>query len=185
MAEREEIMLLGRSISIAALTLSAAFSIIQPAVIANGAEGDAGTSIDEPAVVARAACKFSKFKFVTDSTSQSTLSSVFTLLTDSDTVVSIKGDNPGCVVVNFSGQGLARSTQGKTMNVQAVLDNATIAEQGAVQFVAESGTLSDTHEMFFVFPSVEPGEHTLQIFFRSGVNGQNVFMNKWSMTVQF
>jgi hypothetical protein len=171
-----------RSTSLAALIASAAFSLFQPTSVAYSAEGSA--DVDQPAAVAKGVCEFSKFKFVTKDTSQASSSTTFAAVIDSPTSVKIKNE-PGCVVVTFSAMAFASAATGELLSVQAVLDGATLAQPGVVQLVAQSNSLADAHTMTFVFPSVDPGNHTIEMQFKSRFNGQSVTLNKWTMTVQF
>jgi len=83
------------------------------------------------------------------------------------------GTGPSCVIVRFSAE--AGAGPGPWLELRAVLDGVTVALPPAVRFgINEGSEVARSYD--FIFPSVAPGMHTLQMQFRSS-NGTSVFIS--------
>jgi hypothetical protein len=92
------------------------------------------------------------------------------------------GAGASCVIVHFSARAFAFGT--RTMNVRAVLDGSTIALPGEMAFATNDGANGFSRAVQFIFPSVAPGSHSVQIQFRS-LSGESVAMGRHSTIVQY
>ena len=89
------------------------------------------------------------------------------------------GTGPSCVIVRFSAE--AGAGPGPWLELRAVLDGVTVALPPTVRFgINEGSEVARSYD--FIFPSVGPGNHTLQMQFRSS-NGTSVFISNRSTIV--
>ena len=88
-----------------------------------------------------------------------------------------------CVIVTFSAQAYAPN--GRLIWVMALLDGfAGESIDGQIAFAAEDGDFAQTHSYSFLWPSVSPGAHQIQLVYRSQVRGQAVNIDRFAVEVQ-
>jgi hypothetical protein len=132
--------------------------------------GMAGRPSATPAGVIVGSCKAPKIDFATNDSTNNTSSSVFATIPGMSVTFKIAGTKPTCVMAEYSGQAFAPN--GALLDIEAVLDGATVAAPGEVQLTGDSdenanGEWSRSHAMQFAWPSVPPGAHTVTIAWRS------------------
>jgi hypothetical protein len=96
------------------------------------------------------------------------------------------GANASCVIVHFSALAYARTT---TMFVRARIGRID-AIPAVMQLTGDDdenlqGGAARARSVIFIFPSIAPGDHTLRIEYRSGQNGNRVWIHNHTTLVQF
>jgi hypothetical protein len=177
-------------LSVRSFVLSASLVLATAlAPIAAHAGGKAGIAASAPVgkAVTTGSCITNRSDFAaSDLDVSSTTSTSHVNIPEASVVFTQHGAVAGCVIVNFSGMGFASG--GALLYVRALLDSATVALPLETQFSGDddenaNGEWSRSHDYNFVFPSVLPGTHTIQMQFRS-LDGKTVFMNRHTTVVQ-
>lgn len=125
-----------------------------------------------------------KVKTSNDLTGQGTFSTTFVDVINSPTSFRQKGSGPGCAILNFSAQAWP-SGNTNLIYIQALLDGVTPSLAGEIQFNAGPETYSDAHSYNFVFPSVAPGLHVVKVQMRTLDAANTVFINDFSMVLNY
>jgi hypothetical protein len=171
--------------------LALALAVPAASIAQAASDGQSVTSARDAAstrtVTGGACTDLSNVKFKTDDNpSSSTNSSAFGDISSGNVTFTQGGESAGCVIVTYSAESYA--PYGRLLRIRARLDGSKVAEPGAVQFSGdddenEDGGWSRSHSFAFVFPSVEPGEHTLNMQFRSATSGKRVYIGKQTIVV--
>lgn len=175
--------------------ISAAFALalaVPAAGVAEAASGGqaAASAVDDAStrtVTGGSCTNISNVKFKTDDNpSSSTNSSAFSDISSGNVTFTQGGDSAGCVIVTYSAESFA--PYGRLLRIRARLDGSKVAEPGAVQFSGdddenEDGGWARSRSFTFIFPSVAPGEHTLNMQFRSSISGKRVYVGKQTTIV--
>jgi hypothetical protein len=134
-------------------------------------------TLSSPAVATAitGACQPTKTSFIaSDATNITTSSATPTVVPDTRVRFKQGGNNPSCVIVEFSANALASGAQ--LMQVRAVLDGTSTGVapnvNGQILTTGDSGD-SMRRLINVIFPSVAPGAHTIRMYFWS-VNGGTV-----------
>ena len=167
---------------VAAVLVVACLAVGASVVMAGGKRSDSG--LGATAALAgeiSGACPVKQVAYATHGNSNLTTSTSYVDLPGATINWTVGGGLATCVLVMFNATTF--DPGGNQLYVRAVLDGATIGDPGDNQI--DGGTTTPawgrTHSAQFVFPSVSPGAHTLQIQFRSGTGGDQttpVHMNR-------
>jgi hypothetical protein len=154
-----------------------------------GVAGGAGGAKATSSVATTGTCTMKKANFTASTLDFSTTTSA-TFVNIPEGLVSFTqgGSTSGCVIVDFSGMVFANAAGAALEYVRAVLNTGAVAVPFETQFNGDDdedadGRWARSHAYTFVFPSVAPGAHTIQMQFRSLVAGQTVFMHRHTTVV--
>jgi hypothetical protein len=113
-----------------------------------------------------------------------TTSQTFVNIPETAIIFTQGGTSPSCVIVRFSAETFAAGNN--AVNIRAYLGaNVTVLPDEARYSGGDS--VVGTHLFEFVFPSVAPGRHILQMQFRSspGATDPSVFVHVHNTVVQY
>jgi uncharacterized phage protein gp47/JayE len=177
-----------RKFLLSAIVIASVLAMTSVAIASRGHanDGSAMRSAASTNTVITGTCKAPKVNFATNDAGSSTTSSAFATIPGMSVTFTIPGSATSCIVAEYSGQAFAPS--GALINIQAVLDGASVAAPGEVQLAGDTdenanSEWSRSYAMQFAWPSVAPGTHTVTIQWRSFFSS-SVFINKGTMVVQ-
>jgi hypothetical protein len=115
---------------------------------------------------------------------QSSTSTTFTDVADTQIAFPQGGSSPSCVIVLFSAEAYAQANT--TMEVEALLDGSTLCQPSDTYFVSSNATDTDfaAHAMNYMCPNVRPGLHNIRIQFKSS-NASVVTLDYRTTIVQY
>jgi hypothetical protein len=165
-------------------------SPVQPvtAAPANAAHdlGDANdkghTSLAAAPAAASVSCELGGAKLTSAGGDHSTSSSSFSPIAQSGISFQQGGGTDGCVNLLFSAEALAPGAT--LMEVRAVIDDSVEAVPGPIYF-AQGDDVLRAHAFNFLFPSVPPGPHRVEVHFRSTGKPGTVRVGMRTTMVQF
>ena len=140
--------------------------------------GIPGTAKARPAVAVTGTCKSGKTNYsATNLTGSNTTSTSYVNVPDATVSFTQGGSVSSCVIVHFTAETFANAGGTALLYVRPLLDGGTLATPVETQFSGDDdeeqdGRWARSHAMNFVFPSVSPGGHTIQMQFRSFDGGQ-------------
>jgi hypothetical protein len=165
------------AIAIAAVIVAAlSASIVYAAASAESGDGAVPGTASIGPTAATGSCKTGRTDYATQSITHSTTSTTYINLIDGTVAFRQAGRTPKCVIVEFSSMAFAGGNPGEVMFVRAVLDGTVVGDPADTQFSGDDDEDVDnrwarTQAAQFAFASVAPGNHTIQIQFRSNFGG--------------
>lgn len=181
---------MNRSLLAAGLALSGMTILATAGMAAENGQMPSNTRAAEPRTIESGTCtEMTKVKFKSDnSIDGSTVSGSFVDVSGANVSFTQGGSSSGCVIVTFTAEVFAPKS--RLMFVRARLDGSKNAAPGAVQLTGDDDEDGDdawarSHSFTFIFPSVSPGSHQLNIQYRSGLGGERVFLGKHTTVLQY
>lgn len=144
--------------------------------------GATSAEIAAAAPTAAASCEFGVAKVITAAGEEGTSAPSFSAVPQSAISFHQGGTTNGCVNLSFSAEAMAPGES--SMEVRAVLDGTIEASPGRV-FFAQADDALHARAFSFLFPSVPPGPHRVEVTFRNAGGKGTVRVALRTTTVQF
>jgi hypothetical protein len=147
---------------------------------------DASGTRATPATVVTGQCAVGKTSFVSsDIEGYGLTSTTYVDVPDMAVTFSVPGTTRSCATAEFSAYTSTAADQ--LMMIRAVMDGVTVGAPFEVLFDGDSdedgdGRWARAHAFTFLFPSVQPGKHTIKIQWRS-FSGGTVVMSRRTLIV--
>src|SRR6476620_581694 len=125
------------------------------------------------AALVKGSCSPERMKITVATDFNTTTSKTFVRVTNSQISFTQGGTAPSCVIVSFTSEASAAANE--VMRMRVLLDSSTTCLPDDNIFVRSNATVTDLADraMNFVCPDIAPGDHDVQVQYRS-TNGGSV-----------